>query len=151
MTSEEVAAELRGLFPSGFDVDTVPTEAQVLEWISTADDIVRLHLVDETGQVPAVTDAAARLAKAFIRSWVIAQVVRVVYAGNDANAVEAASRPYSQTAKQILAELDEMGSQAVGTGDASASVAVAYTVPNRELAVTDDELDMDDNYRARKY
>lgn len=151
VTSEEVAAELRGLFPTGFDVDTVPTEAQVIEWISTADDIVRLHLVDLTGGTPAVTDAAARLAKTFIRAWVVAQVMRVVYAGNDASAVDQASRPYSDTAKTILKELDSMGLQAIGTGEASASIAVAYTLPDRELAVTDDELDMDNSYRTRKY
>lgn len=148
---DDIAAELRGLFPNGFDVDTVPTEAQVIEWISTADDIVRLHLVDSTGGVPAITDAAARLAKTFIRAWVTAQVVRVVYTGNDASAVAQASQPYSDTAKMVLKELDEMGFQAIGTGEASPQVAVAYTLPDRELMVTDDELDSDNSFRTRKY
>lgn len=151
VTPEDIAAELRGLFPHSFDIDTIPTEAQVIDFISTADDIVRLHLIDTTGGVPALTDAAARLAKTYIRAWVVAQVMRVVYAGNDASAVDLASRPYSDTAKMVLKELDDMGLQAIGTGAASAQVAVAYTLPNRELMVTDDELDMDDSYRTRKY
>ncbi|MDP9202283.1 MAG: hypothetical protein M3P26_10200, partial [Gemmatimonadota bacterium] len=148
---DDIAAELRGLFLTGFDVDSIPTEAQVIEWISTADDIVRLHLVDITGGTPAVTDAAARLAKTYIRAWVVAQVLRVVYSGQDSLAVDQASRPYSDTAKLVLKELDTMGLQAIGTGEASALVAVAYTLPDRELAVTDDELDMDNTYRTRKY
>lgn len=151
VTPDDIAAELRSLFPRGFDVDTVPTEAQVLDWISTGDDLVRLHLVDSTGGVPAVTDAAARLAKTFIRAWVVAQVTRVVYAGNDASAVDQASRPYSDTAKAVLKELDAMGLQAIGTGEASAQIAVAYTLPDRELAITDAELDMDNSFRTRKY
>jgi hypothetical protein len=151
VTPEEVASELRGLFPTGFDVDTVPTEAQVTAWISVADSIVTLHVIDETGQVPALTDAAASLVKTYIKEWVKAQVVRTVYVGNDPTAVDAAARPYSDTAKMILSQIDEMGSQAVGTGTASPRIAVAYTLPDRELVVTDDELDMDNSYRTRKY
>lgn len=149
---DDIALELKGLYPSGtFDVDTTPTEAQVIGWISVADTIVTLHLRDSTGGVPALTDASAQLARTYIREWVKAQVVRTVYAGNDASAVDQASRPYSDTAKQILKDLDTMGLQAIGTGEASAQIAVAYTLPDRELAVTDDELDMDNSYRTRKY
>jgi hypothetical protein len=151
VTPADVASELKGLYPTGFSTTTVPTLAQVTEWISTADDIVRLHLIDETGTLPAASDSAARLAKTYIREWVKAQVIRAAYAGNDSTAIDAASRPYADLAKQVLKELDDMGSQAVGPGSASPGVGVAYTVPNRELAVTDDELDMDDNFRTRKY
>jgi hypothetical protein len=152
VTSEEVAAELRGLFPSGFDVDSIPTEAQVIAWISTADSIAALHLVDSAGQQPALTDAAAAIVKTFIRNWVEAQIIRVVYAGQDAAAVGQASKPYSDTATMILKELDDMGSQAVGTGLESPRVAVAYTLPNRDLVVTDDELGESDSFaRTRKY
>lgn len=152
ITADDIASELRGLFVNGFDVDTVPTEAQVVSWISTADSIAALHLVDSAGQQPALTDAAAAIVKTFIRNWVEAQVIRVVYAGQDAAAVGQASKPYSDTAATILKELDDMGSQAVGTGLESPRVAVAYTLPNRDLVVTDDELGDSDSWaRTRKY
>ena len=151
VTPADVSAELKGLYPLGFSAATVPTDAQVTEWISTADDIVRLHLIDETGQVPAVSDAAARLAKTFIKEWVKAQVIRNAYAGQDPTSVETAAKPYADNAKTILGELDEMGSQAVGTGAESPQIAVAYTLPDRDLIVTDDELDNCDAYRTRKY
>jgi hypothetical protein len=149
---DEVAAELRGLFPANFDVDTVPTEAQVIDWISTADSVVALHLVDSAGQQPALTDAAARIVKTYIRNWVKAEVVKTVYAGQDPLAIKTAAGAYSDTADMLLTELDQMGSQAVGTGLESARVAVAYTVPDRDLVVTDDELGRSEEFaRTRKY
>jgi hypothetical protein len=147
----DISSELKGLYPQGFSGTTVPTYAQVVAWISTADAIVSLRLVDETGQAPASTDAAAGVARTFIREWVKAQVVRAAYAGQDPAAVAVVAKTYSDNASAILKELDEMGSQAVGTGAESPQIAVAYTVPNRELTVTDDELDMDNAYRTRKY
>jgi hypothetical protein len=147
----DISSELKGLYPQGFSGNTVPTYDQVVAWISTADAIVSLRLVDETGQPPASSDAAAGVARTFIREWVKAQVVRAAYAGNDPLAVASAAKTYSDNAGAILLELDEMGSQAIGTGTESARVAVAYTIPDRELTVTDDELDMDNAFRTRKY
>lgn len=147
-----MAAELRGLFVAGFDVDTVPTEAQVIDWISTADSVVSLHLVDSAGQQPALTDAAARIVKTYIRNWVKAEIVKTVYAGQDPLSIKTAAAAYSDTADMLLKELDDMGSQAVGTGLESPRIGVAYTLPNRDLVVTDDELgDSDSMSRTRKY
>jgi hypothetical protein len=149
---EDVRTELRGLFPIPFDTTTVPTLAQVTSWISTADSIAVLHLVDSAGQTPALSDAAASIVKTFIREWVKSQVIRVVYAGQDPVAIGQASKPYVDTANAILKELDEMGSQAVGTGMESARVAVAFTIPPRDLLVEDGELGDSDTYaRERKY
>lgn len=147
----EVAAELKGLFPQGFTSATVPTETEVEDFISTADDIVRLHIQDATGQVPALSDAAVRIVKTYIKEWTKSQVVRSVYAGRDPTAVTAASQPYRDLATQILKDIDVMGLQVVGPGAESPKIAVAYVTPVRELAVTDDELDMDNNFRTRKY
>lgn len=148
---DDIAAELRGLFPFGFDVDTVPTDAQVTAWISVADTIVSLHLIDSAGQQPALTDAAASLVQSYIREWVKNQVIRTVYAGQDAVQVAQASKPYSDSAKEILAALDEMGSQAVGLGTESPRIGVAYTLPQRDLLVTDDEMGLEGFGRTRKY
>lgn len=157
---DDVAAELRGLFPSGFDVDTNPTEAMVIGWISTADQIVSLRIVDITGGVPVVTDAAAPLAKTFIKEWVKTQVIRAVYVGQDPVALVSIVKSYSDNAVAILKSFDDMGSQLVGVGTAAPRTAVAYTVPDRGLMVTDDELDFgpaspggsDSSYfRTRKY
>lgn len=157
---DDVASELRGIFPQGFDVDTVPTEAQVIAWISVADIVVQLKVIDITGGIPALTDAAAPLAKIYIKEWVKYQVVRTVYAGQDPVALAAAAKPYSDMADSIFVALDTMGSQAIGVGTAAPRTAVAYTVPDRGLMVTDDELDYgpaspggsDSSYfRTRKY
>lgn len=150
VVAADVAAELKGLYPDGFSGTTVPTLAQVTDWISTADDIVRLHIVDMTGATPAASDSAARLAKTFIKEWVKAQVMRAAYVGNDSLAVENASRPYADSAKTILKEIDGMGSQAAGTGDASARVSTSYLVPNRDLMIRDDMLDIE-GYRTRDF
>jgi hypothetical protein len=160
IAADDIAAELRGIFPLGFDVDSSPTEAMVTAWISTADTIVRLKIVDVTGGVPALADAAASLAQTFIKFWVETQVIRTVYAGKDPVAIAAALKPYSDTADAILKAIEDMGSQAVGVGTAAPRTAVAYTVPDRGLMVTDDELDFgpaspggsDSSYfRTRKY
>lgn len=143
VTAAEIASELKGLYPSGFSATTVPTLAQVTEWISTADDIVRLHVVDVSGASPASTDSAARLAKTYIKEWVKAQVIRTAYAGNDSAAIDQASRPYSDTAKLVLKAIDDMGSQAAGAGAASSRVSVSSMLPDRELIITDDMLDID--------
>lgn len=148
---DDIAAELRGLFPTGFDIDTTPTEAQVIDFISTADDIVRLRLVDITGGIPAVSDAAVRLAKTFIKNWVKSEVVKVVYAGQDPLAVQAAAKTYADNADTVITALTEMGSQAIGTGEASPQVSVAFTVPPRDLLVEDSELGDNDFGRERKY
>ena len=157
---EDVRTELRGLFPAAFDTTTNPTLAQVTAWITVADTVVQLKIVDITGGIPALTDAAAPIAKAYIKEWVKLQVIRAVYVGQDPVALASVIKPYSDTADGYFAALDAMGSQAIGVGTAAPRTAVAYTLPDRGLMVTDDELDWgssspggsdSSSYRTKKY
>src|SRR6476646_8530720 len=116
VVADDIASELKGLFPSGFDVDTSPTEVMVTDWISVADVIVNLRIVDITGGVPALSDAAAPLAQLFIKKWVEAQVIRVVYVRQDPVALATAVKGYSDIADTVLLSLDQMGAQLVGVG-----------------------------------
>jgi hypothetical protein len=83
VTVTDVAEELPGLFPVGFSPATAPSAAQVASFISTGDTLVTLRVKDATGGVPSASDAAAPLAKRYVINWVLAQVVKIVYAGND--------------------------------------------------------------------
>lgn len=147
----DIAAELPGLFPGGFTVSTKPTSAQVKALITTADTIVTLQVQDVTGGAPASTDRAADLAKRYIIDWVKAQIIRIVYAGNDAAAVAAAASPYDASIKAIGVALEQLGAQSIGTGAAAARVSVPYTTPQRDLLVTDEQLDNDESFRERRY
>ena len=146
----DVAAELKGLFPGGFTGTTNPTTAMVTGWISTADTIAQLRVADITGTTPAATDRAAVLAKRFIIEWTKEQVIRTVYAGNDPAKVEAAARPYAASAQALLGELEELGAQAAGTGDASPRVRVSSELPDRDLMITNDMLDSN-RFRTRSF
>ena len=151
VTPEDIAGELPGLFPGGFTVATKPTLAQVTSLITTADTIVAMKVQDITGTTPAAADKAAVLAKRYIIEWVKAQVIRIVYAGNDPVQVQQAAAAYETNAKETGSALLALGSQAAGTGDAAPRVAVPYTTPQRELLIRDEQLDDDETYRERRY
>lgn len=151
VTPADIAAELPGLFPGGFTVNTKPTLAQVTALITTADTIISMRVEDITGAVPAAADKAAVLAKRYIVEWVKAQVVRIVYAGNDPAQVRQAAEAYEVNATSTSEALVALGAQAAGTGEASSRVAVPYTTPQRELIIRDEQLDDDDAYRERRY
>lgn len=151
ITPAMIAAELPGLFPGGFAANTKPTAAQVVSWITTADAIITMKVQDITGAVPAVTDKAAVLAKRFVIEWVKAQVIRTAYAGNDPLSVRAAAQPYEENAKSIRDDLELLGSQAAGTGEAQSRVAVPYTTPQRDLMIRDEQLDDDEAHRERRF
>lgn len=149
----DIAAELPGLFPSGFSGATKPTAAQVTSFITTADTVVGLRVQDSTGTTPDVTDRAAALAQRYIIEATKAQVMRVVYTGNDPVQVKAAVEPYEKLAESILASIDAMGEQAAGIGEAASRVVVStpYTVPTvyREMVINDDDLDAGSGLRGR--
>jgi hypothetical protein len=147
---QDVASELPGLFPGGFDSLTIPAVATVVNWISTADTIVSLYVTDITGVNPAVTDKAAILAKRYIIEWVKGQVIRTVYTGNDIARVEAAAAPYAVSAQALLDALEQMGAQAVGIGEASPRVRVSALLPDRDLVLSDAMLDQG-NERLRAF
>lgn len=147
----DVAAELPGLFDRGFTATTRPTATQVASWIATADVIASMKVQDVTGVSPASSDRAAALARQYVIEWVKAKVMGAVYAGNDPTQVANAVRPHFDNAKTILVALTELGAQATGTGAAAARVGVPYTTPQRELLVTDEQLDDDESNRERRY
>lgn len=151
VTAADVAAELPGLFPRGFSASTQPTSAQVASWIATADAIVSMKIQDVTGQAPATTDKAAALARQYVIEWVKGKVVGAVYAGNDPVQVANATKPHFDNAKTILTALSELGAQATGTGEAASRVVVPYTEPQRDLLITDEQLDNDEGERERRY
>lgn len=150
VTPAEVASELKGLFPLGFTSTTNATPSMVTGWISAADTIAQLRVSDVTGALPASSDKAAVLAKRYVIEWTKEQVMRTVYAGNDPDRVDAAARPYAISAKSMLNELEILGSQAAGSGDASPRVRVASMLPVRDLIIRDDMLD-DGVYRTRSF
>jgi hypothetical protein len=137
----DIAQELPGLFPTGFDATTIPTEGAVAGWITTADTIVSLRVTDVTGTNPALSDKAAVLAKRYIVDWVKEQVIRTVYTGNDVNRVEAAAKPFAVSAAALLKSIEDLGAQAVGTGEAAPRTRVASLLPQRDLVVTDSMLE----------
>lgn len=146
----DVAAELKGLFPTGFSGSTNPTDTMVEGWISTADIIVQLRVADITGASPSSSDKAAVLARRYIIDWTKEQVLRTVYAGNDPDRVDAAARPYQVSSKAILSDLETLGAQAAGEGDASPRVRVSSELPDRDLVITDDMLDVG-SFRTRSF
>lgn len=137
----DVSAELPGLFPVGFTADTVPTDDQVTGWISTYDTIAELRVRDVAGSNPAAGDKASVLAKRYIIEATKGEVIRTVYTGNDIERVEQAVRPHTAAAKAFLAELETLGAQAVGPGDASPRIRTESSLPTRDLLVTDEQLD----------
>lgn len=140
VTPADVAAELPGLFPGGFTVATKPTLAQVTSMITTADTVVGLRVLDITGTNPAAEDKAAVLAKRYIIDWVKAQVLRIVYTGNDPIQVDAAAKPYADLARATLESIELLGEQAAGPGDAAPRIAYSTNPADRELLVTDEQL-----------
>lgn len=151
VSAADIAAELPGLFPGGFSASTKPSDTAVESLIVTADTIIQLKVQDVTGVVPANTDKAAVLAREFVKNWVIAHVMRIVYAGNDPVAVRQAAEAYTANAIAIDATIVALGAQAAGSGEAASRVEVPYTTPQRGLLVTSEQLDSDEGYRERRY
>ena len=104
----DVAAELPGLFKDGFSQVSKPTLQGVVGFISDADALVTLHLTKALGTSPTANDDNARLAVRYIIDRVIAQVLRIVYTGNDPDSVLAATKPYDDNAADLLAQIDAL-------------------------------------------
>lgn len=153
VTPADVAAELPGLFPGGFTATSGPTEPQVQAMIDAADAIVTLAITDYVGTVPALTDKAAVLSKRYIIEYAKALVIRTIYAGKvDPFAISQAAGPYETNAMNILKALELLGSQAVGTGEASPRVVSsmgASSLPTRDLLVETVDLDPNSGLRGR--
>jgi hypothetical protein len=130
----DIAAELPGLFPTGFSTTTVPTAAQVVSFITAVDLAVTIAVQDASGAVPLVSDRVTPLAKRVIIERVKAMVIRVVYTGNAPAEVEQAARPYEDLAKLTLS------TQAAGLGAPASRLITSSTAATRDLLVFDDEL-----------
>ena len=151
VTVADIAAELPSLFATGFSAATKPTAAQVLAWIEIADQVIQLHVRDVTGVTPALTDAAAGLAKEFVVNRVIGKIMRAIYAGRAPEQVQSAAAGYYAAAKELYDAITELGSQAAGTGAPSPNVAVPTGLPVRDLIVSDAELDGCDAFRFKRF
>jgi hypothetical protein len=105
VTSSDIAAELPGLYPSGFSATSTPTTAQVQSLIDAADAIVTFQLRGLTGVDPSLTDQAASMVERYIIETVKAQVIRIAYVGRDPAYVASMAGPYDVLAKGYLTTL----------------------------------------------
>lgn len=135
----DIAAELPGLYSSGFSATTVPTSAQVQALIDEADTIVTLRITDDVGTSPALSDKAAKIAKRFIINYVKGQVLLLLYVGKDPAYVASISQPYIDSATRLLEYIDAIGAQAIGTGESSAATMGHMT--SRPLIIESWDLD----------
>ncbi len=142
VVAKDVSDVLPGLFPAGFNADTKPSAVQVAGWITTYDTIAAMRVQDVAGTNPLATDRAAVLAQRYILEKTKEQTVRTIYAGQDPQAVHAAASAYRDAAKDLLLELEMLGSQAVGEGGPSPRVTSEPEFPTRDLLITDGMLDM---------
>jgi hypothetical protein len=117
----DVAAELPGLYPSGFSGTSVPTTSQVQGFIDVADTIVTLRITDNVAQSPSLSDKAAGIAKRYIIEAVKALVIRLVYVGKDPAYITSIAAPYETLSASYLTAIDTLGLQAIGTGESSAA------------------------------
>lgn len=140
VTHADVGRALPGLFALGFSDTTKPTLLQVEEWIATADALVTSRLTRVAGAVPDDDDPGAGLARQYVILWTLAMVMRAVYGGNDPQAVAAAANQYAIPAKEILAELLELGTQATGTGTVFTRVLGTDSSLERDFLIDDSDL-----------
>jgi hypothetical protein len=155
VTATNIAAEIPALFPTGFSAASKPAQSLVESWISTADVKVQLAILIDVGTPPSLSDKAALLAKRFIITYALANVMRVVYAGRQPQDVVAAVKPYADEAIALYGDLVALGKNAIGDGTTDQSRVRgdmgmgAY--PDRELMITDDQLDGYDIPRAGRW
>lgn len=140
VTADDIANELPGAFPSGISVATRPSSRQVESLISDADLAVSIAVENASGMAPASSDRLARLARRVVIEKVKAQVLRIIYTSNDPAQVDAAAAPYELAAKDALASITALTTQATGTGEPPSRVITSSTTPERELLICDVDL-----------
>jgi hypothetical protein len=145
VSAADIAAEMPALFPidgahpNGFSATTKPTQAKVEEWITAADAIAELKVVAASGAAADPAAKGAPIVKQYVREYVKAQVIRTVYAGNDARDVDEAAKSFEQDRDRLYNDLDLLGSQLEGAG-AVAVARVRGKVSDRELLIGDAQL-----------
>lgn len=140
VTLDDVAGELKSLFPGGFGPTTSPDDAAVASWILAADVFVTLAVKRAAGANPQASDQAAPLARRYIVSATKAEVIRAAYAGRDPLQVKAASDPYDLQARDLLAAIKELGVQATADGTTPSRVRGDDQALARDLTVGDADL-----------
>lgn len=140
VTHADVGRALPGLFSLGFTDSTKPTRLQVEEWIAVADALVTSKLTRVAGAVPDDDDPGTGMARQYIILWTLAMVARAVYGGNDPLAVAAAANQYAIPAKDVLAELLELGPQATGAGTVFNRVLGVDSSLSRDFLIDDTDL-----------
>lgn len=134
----DVAAELPGIRPV-FSPATKPTQAQVEEWILTADTIVEARIERNTGAQSVATDRVAALARRYIIDYTKARVLEVVYSGEDPTSMRVAVEPYLRNAADMLDAIDTLGTAAAGA-DPAPFQRVFGGMTERAFLVDDDDL-----------
>jgi hypothetical protein len=136
----DIEAELTALFPAGFTPTTKPTAGQVASFIAQEDLKVAIAVQNASGTVPSSSDRLAPLAKMVIVYRVVARVLRIVYAAQAPERVDAAASPYDALARDAQKSITDLQTQATGVGDPPNRVVSSSTVPERDLLVSDDDL-----------
>lgn len=147
---DDVANELPGLFPDGFDAESRPSAGDVTGWIAAADVIATLYVRRAAAKVPAASDQGAPLAALYIKAFAKAEVMRVVYAGRDSREIDGAAKPYQDICATLLEQIDMLGTQMAGDGAPISRVKADLTSKPRALTVCDAQLD-GSAARVRKY
>ena len=147
---DDVANELPGLFPAGFDAESRPSAGDVTGWIAAADVIAALYVRRAAAKVAAASDQGAPLAERYILAYAKKQVLQAVYAGRDPREVDGAAAPYENICAKLLEQIDMLGTQAAGDGTPVSRVKANFTGTPRELAIRDAQLD-GGACRVRKY
>jgi hypothetical protein len=140
VTPDDVAEEMKNLFPHGFATSTTPTLAQVLSFIAVADLEVAIAVGNAAGVPPAASDRVAPLAKQVILNRVIARVLRIVYTGNAPSEVAALVAGYLASAGTALDAITVLQTQAAGAGTVPAAHVTTSSAPTRDLLICDSDL-----------
>ena len=141
----DISAVMKNLFPNGFGDSTTPTKRVVADYITAADLHAQMAVRGVASGTPSSTDAAADMARRYIRDSVRVRVLMDVYEGRDPEGVERAIRVHRENEKAALEALERLGERAIGEVTESPPRRVAshltagYVVPRR-LLVDDEDL-----------
>lgn len=107
----DISNELPGLFSAGFSTSTKPTAATVQSLIDAADTIAQLEVTEAIGKEPNSFSPGAVLAVKYVKEQVKAQIIRMIYAGNDPRDLAMATAPYDQIAETYRTAIQRLGTQ----------------------------------------
>lgn len=141
VTPTDIAGELPAIFVGSSPASSTLTPTQLADFITQADLSITIAILNASGAEPSSSDRVAPLAKRYIIDRVKAQVIRIVYTGNAPADVDAAAKPYEMAARDALASITALETQAAGAGEPAAHVRSSSTTPTRDLIICDSDLD----------